>query len=107
VIGPPKPDPPPAAPHRPVLEVRREFLPIGSVASPWEQRPYTCTVWKYDGALHVSKVAVPHDYVLGLFTCYIDGRKVDLGAFDQALAAIKWSRADIERTIASPESFVS
>lgn len=50
---------------------------------------------------------MPHDYVLGLFTCYIDGRKVDLGAFDQALAAIKWSRADIERTIASPESFVS
>lgn len=85
-----------------MLEVRQHVIPLNN-ASIWEQRPYDVTVWKHDGIipLKLSVVPVPHDYVRGLLSTYIDGNKVDLPIFDAALSMIMVSRRDIEIAIAA------
>lgn len=85
-----------------VLEVRRRLIPI-TVRSDWEQLEYDHLVWKHDGTPHAFPDTVPEHYARGLLTTYLDGHKVPLHLFIEALHMVGLTLQAVEQAIAKAE----
>ena len=85
-----------------LIEIRQEFLPVQTAASPWALQPFQATVWRYAASLgepEVLDVSCPIEFVPGLLTGYVDGNAVTLADLDTALAAIGTSRGALHQAI--------
>ena len=93
-----------AKPHTemPRLSVMQRFIAINQ--SLWEQPDIDIVVWVWEytgsGDSAAKCFDVPDGYVGGLLTPLIDGRRVDLVSFDNALADRGLTRTNILQSLA-------
>lgn len=83
------------------LSVTRRMLAKRTAGDVWEKLDFDTTVWNMDtetGEVEVPYQIERHDYYSGILTCYINGKKVDVNEFDNALPR-GWTRGRILESI--------
>lgn len=86
-----------------ILTVKRKFIAVGPFAnSRWAIEDYEATVWEMSTESRTART-LPQPtgvfYYRGLMRCFINGERVDLARFDEALKDVGWDRTKIEEAV--------